>query len=58
MAKKAQKPTLELITPTEKQKKAQRNRSIALGLALVAFVIIVYVATWVKLGPGALVRPM
>jgi hypothetical protein len=29
-----------------------------LALALTAFVVIVYIATWVKLGPGVLVRPM
>ena len=46
------------ITPTDKQKKAQRNRSAALGLALAAFVIIVYVATWAKLGANIVSRPM
>ena len=48
----------EGITLNDKQKKAQRSRSLALGLALAAFVIIVYVATWAKLGANILQRPM
>ncbi len=35
---------------TDQQKKAQRSRSMALGVALAAFVIIIYVATFVKMG--------
>ncbi len=34
----------------DRQKKAQRSRSIALGVALAAFVVIVYIATFAKLG--------
>jgi hypothetical protein len=49
---------LERITLTDKQKKAQRNRSAALGFVLAAFVLIVYVATWAKLGANVLNRPM
>jgi hypothetical protein len=41
---------LELVTLTEQQKKARRNRSVAIGLALAALVIIFYVATLVKSG--------
>ncbi len=48
----------EPIQMTESQKKAQRSRSVALGVALVAFVIIVYVVTWFKMGASILVRPM
>ena len=48
----------ERITLSDKQKKAQRNRSLALGVALAAFVLIVYVATWAKLGANILQRPM
>jgi len=40
----------ELVEPTEAQKKAQRRRSIAIGLVLAAFVIIVYVGSWAKMG--------
>jgi len=40
----------ETVEPTEAQKKAQRRRSIAIGLVLAAFVIIVYVGSWAKMG--------
>jgi len=49
---------LELVTLTERQRKARRNRSIAIGLALAALVIIFYVATIAKFGPAILNRPM
>ena len=48
----------ELVTLTEKQKRARRNRSVAIGLALVALVVIFYVATIAKFGPGVLDRVM
>jgi hypothetical protein len=41
---------LELVTLTEQQRKARRNRSIAIGLALAALVVIFYVATLAKSG--------
>lgn len=44
----------ELITLTEAQKKARRNRNIAIGLALAVLVIAFYVASIVRLGPAAL----
>jgi len=43
---------------TESQRKARRNRSIAIGLALVAFVVIMYVVTIVKMGPSVFNRPL
>ena len=43
---------------TEAQKKARRSRSVALGLALAALVVLFYVLTIVKFGPGILNRPM
>jgi hypothetical protein len=43
---------LELVTLTESQKKARRNRSVAIGLALAALVVIFYVATIAKSGSG------
>lgn len=46
------------VTLTDKQKRAQRSRSIALAVALAAFVIIVYIGTWAKLGANVLNRPM
>ncbi|MDX8524444.1 hypothetical protein RFM68_07990 [Mesorhizobium sp. MSK_1335] len=41
---------LELVTLTESQRKARRNRSIAIGVALAALVIIFYIATIVRFG--------
>ena len=46
------------IKPTEKQLKARRNRNIALALALVAFVVLVYAGSIVKLGPALFNRPL
>lgn len=43
---------------TEKQSKARRSRSIAIALALVAFVAVMYVLTIAKMGPGVLNRPL
>ena len=37
---------------SDQQKKAQRSRSLALGVALAAFVIIIYIATFAKMGAG------
>jgi hypothetical protein len=41
---------LELVTLTERQQKARRNRSAAIGLALAVLVVIFYIATIVKFG--------
>jgi len=43
---------------TEAQRKARRSRSVAIGLALAALVVLFYVLTLVKFGPAILVRPM
>ncbi len=48
----------EHVTMTERQKKARRSRSIALGLALAALVIVFYLATLVKFGPAILERAL
>lgn len=48
----------DLVTLTEKQQKARRSRNIAIGLALTALVIIFYVATIAKFGPGIMDRPL
>ena len=48
----------EGIILTEKQRRAQRSRSIALGIALAAFAVVVYVATWAKIGANILQRPL
>ncbi|WP_201026299.1 hypothetical protein [Paramesorhizobium deserti] len=49
---------LETISQSDKQKKAQRSRSVALGIALALFVLLVYIGTWAKLGANVLIRPM
>lgn len=41
-----------------RRKRAQRARNIAIALALAAFVLILYVATWAKLGANVMVRPL
>ena len=46
------------IVLTEEQKRRRRARSIALGLVLGTLVLLVYVVTIVKLGPGVLNRPL
>jgi hypothetical protein len=43
---------------TASQKKAQRSRSVAIGLALAALVVIFYIATIAKFGPSILDRAM
>lgn len=48
----------ERLTLSDAQKKARRSRSIALGIALAALVIVFYVATIAKFGPALLDRPM
>jgi archaellum biogenesis protein FlaJ (TadC family) len=46
------------IVPTDEQKRRRRARSIAIALALGALVLLFYVVTIVKLGPGVLQRPL
>jgi hypothetical protein len=46
------------VNLTDTQKKARRGRSVAIAVALVAFVVIIYVVTIVKMGPSILDRPM
>ena len=48
----------ETVTMTDAQKKAHRRRSIALGLVLAAFVIIVYVGSWAKMGASLFNRSL
>jgi hypothetical protein len=52
------KPEQARVELTPEQKRAQRARNIALALVLVAFVVIVYVGTWAKLGANILNRPL
>jgi hypothetical protein len=46
------------IRLTEQQLRARRARSIAIALALGAFVVVIFVVTLVKLGSNVLTRPM
>lgn len=42
-----------VIVPTPKQQRAQRNRSVALAIALGLFVLIVYIGTLARMSGGA-----
>jgi hypothetical protein len=53
-----EKPTEPGIVLTEEQKRRRRSRSVAIAMALAAFVVLIYLVTIVKLGPGVLNRPM
>jgi hypothetical protein len=46
------------IVLTDEQKRRRRARSIAIALTLAALVVLFYVVTIVKLGPGILNRPL
>ena len=46
------------IVLTEEQKRRRRARSIAIALTLGALVVLFYIVTIVKLGPGVLNRPL
>jgi hypothetical protein len=48
----------ELVEITDKQRKARRGRSIAIALALAAFVVIMYIITLVRMGPAVLDRAL
>jgi len=48
----------EPIEMTEKQKKAQRSRSVWLAVVLVAMAVMFYLITIVKLGPSLFDRVM
>lgn len=48
----------EGVRLTEQQRRRRRARSIAIALALAGLVVLFYVVTIVKLGPGILDRPM
>jgi hypothetical protein len=46
------------VSLTPEQIRRRRNRSIALALVLGSLVLLFYVVTIVKLGPGVMRRPM
>jgi hypothetical protein len=52
------RPTEPGIQLTPEQMKRRRARSIAIGVALLALVVLFYVVTIAKLGPGVLNRPL
>ena len=56
MAEPGKQP--EGIVLTEEQKRKQRRRSVALALCIGGLVVLFYVITVVKLGPGILVRKL
>ena len=41
-------------TPTDEFEKRRKSRNLAIGLTLIAFVLLVFVVTIVRLGPGVL----
>ncbi|WP_333585319.1 hypothetical protein [Phenylobacterium sp.] len=51
-------PTKPQTPPTEAQQRARRGRNIALALGLVAFAILVFLVTVVRLGANVLDRPL
>ncbi len=46
------------VTLTPQQLKSRRQRNIAIGLAIGFFVLLFYIVTIAKLGPGVLDRPL
>jgi len=46
------------IRPTEEQRRRQRARSVAIAVALGVVVLLFYLVTIVKLGPGVVERPL
>lgn len=46
------------MTKEDEQRRRRRGRSIAIAVALAALVVLFYLVTIVKLGPGILDRPL
>ncbi|MDP3897969.1 MAG: hypothetical protein Q8Q62_14960 [Mesorhizobium sp.] len=46
----------DMVTMSVAQKRAQRSRSVAIGIALAVLVVMFYVATIIKFGPAILDR--
>lgn len=55
MIPESKRPDLVL---TSEQKKARQQRNVAIALAIGAFVLLFYIVTITKLGPGVLNRPL
>jgi len=54
----AENPNETGVVLTDEQKRQRRSRSVALAVVLGALVLLIYVVTVVKLGPGVLSRPL
>lgn len=46
------------IALTDEQKKRRRSRSVAIALVLAALVVLFYIVTIIKLGPGVMDRAL
>ena len=46
------------IALTDEQKKKRRSRSVAIALVLAALVVLFYIVTIIKLGPGVMDRAL
>jgi hypothetical protein len=53
-----EQPPEQGIVLTEEQKRRRRARSIAIAVVLGALVVLFYLVTIVKLGPGVMKRPL
>ncbi|WP_198585902.1 hypothetical protein [Pararhizobium haloflavum] len=49
---------MDKVELTDKQKRARRNRSIAIGLVLAFLVVLFYAATVIKIGPEIMNKPL
>ena len=49
---------LETVRPSQDQSRRRRARSIAIALMLGGLVVLFYVVTIVRVGPGILERPL
>ncbi len=49
---------LQTIRPTAEQTRRRRSRSVAIALMLGALVVLFFIVTLVRLGPGILDRPL
>jgi hypothetical protein len=58
MALMGEEPRARVPALTPEALKRRRSRSVAIALALGALVLLFYVVTIAKLGPGVLNRPM
>jgi hypothetical protein len=54
----SERPKEPGIVLTPEQQRRRRARSIAIALTLGALVLLVYIVTVVKLGPGVMNRPL